>query len=289
MKRLRQWIEWIKDHRSEIFLCLQALFTISGIFAFNFFNDAEHRDILIVALLTMISADLFWVMYEYLIKLSKKADNTETLLMQLNDKIRQIDDIIYCVKQVQKDLGTYGYGIQIYENRNKFAWQKCVSEATHDIFISGTTLTKYIGEKNFFLNLKNSIKTRFLVLNISDEIILNGFRQMRYKDNLIHTNQRYINQASLFKDLYHNLYQKKNFEFAVSDRITPISYFAIDIQKISPKTFIRVQHYLHEKEADDTSVTYIVRPGNPLFDIYKEQIEILWNNAETKNTYFMQP
>jgi hypothetical protein len=51
---------------------------------------------------------------------------------------------------------------------------------------------------------------------------------------------------------------------------------------------IRVQHYLHECEADKATVSYVVRPGSPVFTLYAEQIKILWDAAVKKNTYLEQ-
>jgi hypothetical protein len=113
-----------------------------------------------------------------------------------------------------------------------------------------------------------------LRLDIENEKILTAFRGMRYKNR---TNDRYVN---MFKVVKENLLPelKDRVEFAIADRVTPMAFFAVDILTISDSTFIKVQHYLHEKEAATETISYVVKPGSPIFPILKNQIEILWEN-----------
>ena len=250
----------ILDFLVKWFLVLQALVAVLSIAIFQALSEPKLQNELIVALLSLIAFDFFVLALSYLESI-KKGNN------ELNKKMDEM-----------------GANFNIVE-RTKFDWVSAIQSAHNDVFINGTTLTGYVGKKHEFLKISPKIDVRMLVLNLEDEAVLDGFRRMRYMDNQTHTNQRYINQGNLFKDLYNTLSPHDNFSFGVSDRITPISYFAVDIQRISKNSFIRVQHYLHEKESDDSCITYIIRPGHPFFDIYKEQIEILWQNSIKENTY----
>lgn len=242
----------------KFFISIQAIAAVAGIVLSEVLKAIDLRDELIVSLLALIVIDLFIFVIGYLDKITK---NTESIAGELTN-----------------------YGVDLrFVDRKKFDWVASLKEAKHDVFISGTTLTNYIKEKNVFLETKKQVS--FLLLDIRNEAVLNGFRRMRYKDNDVHTNQRYLSQAALFKGFYKTLKNNRNMHFAVSDRIMPISYFAVDIKHISSKSFIRVQHYLHEKEADTSTVTYIVKPGSPLFELYREQIDILWENSIKSGTY----
>ena len=122
-------------------------------------------------------------------------------------------------------------------------------------------------------------------LDLGNNQILTGFREMRYKATPINDNNRYINYGKITKELYNVLKTKKNIEFGVSDRIMPITFFAVDIFNLSDKSFIGVLHLLYEKESKEAAISYVVKPENEkLFNILKEQIEIIWKYAKkTKN------
>lgn len=175
-----------------------------------------------------------------------------------------------------------------FVDRGTFNWKEIVKSAEHDIFISGTTLNQYVSGASVFEKINRSICVKFLVLNLCNDDDLNAFRRMRYKDNTIHTNERYIKQGDIFEELYCTLKNKENIFFAVSDRIMPITFVAVDIEKITTKSMIRVQHYLYEKEADTATISYIVTPEDTLFDLFKEEIQYLWKYAlkDKKDLYF---
>ena len=175
-----------------------------------------------------------------------------------------------------------------FVERGDFDWQSAVKVAKHDIFISGTTLTHYVGAKDLFMGVDSSISVKFLVLNLNNSEDLNAFRRMRYQDNEKHTNERYFNQGKVFKDLYNTLRGCENIFFAVADRVIPITFFAVDVEKLTENTMIRVQHYLYEKEADQATVSYIVRPGDTLFERIREQVAIIWRYAikDKEKLYF---
>lgn len=250
---------------SKVFIICQAFLAIGAIVVTEVLEMNDFRDEMVIGLLTIIVFDFFIFAVEYLESISK---NTEDIFRLLDKKGVRVD----------------------FVERSDFNLTDVICSAQHDIFISGTTLTHLVGKKDVFLNIRQTIKVNFLVLDLLNQDAVNAFRRMRYKDNIIHTNQRYINQGNLFKDLFNALRGCTNITFAVSDRIMPITFVAIDINKITSSTMIKVQHYLYEKEADQATVSYIVKPGNPMFDLFKEEIQILWDNAikEENKLYFSQ-
>lgn len=250
---------------SKIFIVCQAFLAIGAIVVTEILEMNDFRDEMVIGLLTIIVFDFFIFAVEYLERISK---NTEDIFKLLDKKGVRVD----------------------FVERGDFNLTDAICSAQHDVFISGTTLTHLVGRKDVFLNIRRTIKINLLVLDLLNEDALNAFRRMRYKDNAIHTNERYINQGNLFKDLFNALKDCSNITFAVSDRIMPITFVAVDINKITSSTMIKVQHYLYEKEADQATVSYIVRPGNPMFDLFKEEIQILWDNAikEENRLYFSQ-
>ena len=58
----------------------------------------------------------------------------------------------------------------------------------------------------------------------------------------------------------------------------PMSFFAVDLFTPSEKSFIKVEQYVHGKHPPDLTVAYIIKPGHFYFNVFKEQIELLWNN-----------
>jgi hypothetical protein len=62
----------------------------------------------------------------------------------------------------------------------------------------------------------------------------------------------------------------------------PMSFFAVDIFTPSENSFIKVEHYLHDKETKEASLVYIIKPTHIYFETMKEQIiEILWKRSFT--------
>ena len=257
MKRFRDLID-------AAFITLQALFAVVAVVVTEVLNQKNLQQSFIIALLVMVVIDFYLLFTNRLKQLAK---NT---------------------RDIAEGLANRGVGVEFVE-RHTFDWRAAVASARHDVFISGTTLTGFVPGKDVFASLDKRIQVKFLLLDVSNPDILEGFRRMRYADRSRHNAQRYVNQANVFKDLYKALHSKPNIQFAVADRITPMAFIAIDINQLSENTFIRVQHYLHENEADSATVSYIVRPGSTAYSLYAEQIRILWDASLRTGTYLEVP
>lgn len=244
---------WIQSHLLHVQITLTLLTVIICVV----FASLDKQQELLIALLSLIGIDFFVLSIGYLEKTLK---NTSSIIDLLKNS-GQSD-----IKLIQ---------------RNELDWISAVKDAQHDVFISGTTLHTYVEGKAVLSKIDN-ISFRIMTLDIGNSDILTSFTKMRYQKG---SNQRYIALSNVFKDLYSAVRAKSNFKFSVSDRITPMSFFAVDIQQPSCNTFIRVQHYLHEKEAKEATISYIIKPGCPLFDVVKDQIEILWENSKKSGTY----
>lgn len=257
MKRLREFID-------GAFITMQAVFGVIAIFLTEILNERGLQLTFIEILLCMIVLDFYLLFTNRLKILTKKS------------------------QEIASELHYRGVGVEFVE-RQSFDWRAAVSSARHDIFISGTTLTTFVSGKDIFLQLDKRVQVRFQLLDVANIDVLEGFRRMRYADPLRHSQQRYLNQANLFKDLYIALKGRPNTQFAVADRITPMAFLAVDVERISENSLIRVQHYLHENEADQATVSYVVRPGSPVYKLYAEQIKILWEASIKEGTYLEQP
>jgi len=257
MKKLREYID-------DAFITLQAIFGVVAVFLTEVLNDEGLQQTFIEILLCMIVLDFYLLFTNRLKGLTK------------------------IVQDIASALHYRGVGVEFVE-RNSYDWRAAVACARHDIFISGTTLTAFVPGKEVFTALDKHVQVKFLLLDVRNTEILEGFRRMRYADSLQHSQQRYLNQANLFKDLYHALRGRPNMHFGVADRITPMAFMAIDVERLSENSIIRVQHYLHENEADQATVSYVVRPGSPVYALYADQIRILWDAAAKTDTYLEQP
>lgn len=257
MKKLRKFID-------NAFITLQAIFGVVAVFLTEALNDKGLQQTFIEILLCMIVLDFY---------------------LLFTNRLKGMTRI---VQDIAAGLHYRGVGVEFVE-RHSFDWRAAVKSARHDIFISGTTLTTFVSGKEVFMALDKRIQVRFQLMDVANIDILEGFRRMRYADPLRHSQQRYLNQANLFKDFYNTLQEKSNMHFAVSDRIMPMAFVAVDVERLSENSIIRVQHYLHENEADQATVSYVVRPGSPVYTLYADQIKILWDSAVKKGTYLEQP
>lgn len=257
MRRIRNFID-------AAFITLQALFGVVAVVVTEVLNQRDLQQTFIQALLVMIVID-FYLLF----------NNRMRILT------RQTQDIT-------ERLADHGYGVEFVQ-RDTFDWRAAVKSARHDVFISGTTLTTFVSGKEVFATLDRRVQVRFLVLDVANVDTLEGFRRMRYADATRYSQQRYLNQGNLFKDFYRALRDKGNIKFAVADRIMPMAFIAIDVSRISENSLIRVQHYLHENEADQATVSYVMRPGSTAYSLYASQIKILWDASIKNNTYLDQP
>lgn len=257
MKKLRDLID-------NAFITIQAIFGIAALCISAVVDNRELQLTFIETLLCMVVLD-FYLVFTNRFKILTKS-----------------------VQEIAFGLHYRGVGVEFVE-RHTFDWMTAVNSARHDVFISGTTLTAFVPGKDCFLGLNRRVSVRFLVLDVMNVDTLEGFRRMRYADPNKHSQQRYLNQANLFKDLCNALKEKPNISFGVADRITPMAFVAIDVKRLSENSMIRVQHYLHESEADQATVSYVVRPGSPVYALYAQQISILWDAANTTGTYLDQP
>lgn len=252
------------DFIATAFVTLQAVFALAAVIVTEVLNQQNLQQPFIQALLSMIVIDFFLLF-------------TSRFKMLTNS-----------LQEIASGLAHRGVGVE-FVDRHGFDWKSAVAAARHDVFISGTTLTGMVPNKVLFGGLDRHVRVRFLVLNVADGDTLEGFRRMRYADSVQYSQQRYINQANLFKDFYRALRASPNIQFAVTDRITPMAFVAIDMDRFSENSLIRVQHYLHENEADQATVSYVVRPGNPVYALYSQQIRVLWEAALKDGTYLEEP
>lgn len=171
-------------------------------------------------------------------------------------------------------------------DRETFDWKNLIKKAEHDIYITGSSLNLYYEGKQLFADLaKKGIKVHLLSLNLGCPAILNAFTRMRYKDRSC---TRYTTMAKTIKTVFYPDL-KDIVEFAVSDRVTPMAFVAIDVDKLSDSSFIKVQHYLHEKEASQKTFSYLVEKDSPVFELFREQVQILWRysfKAKDNKTYY---
>jgi len=246
---------WINEH----LLHVQVLLLLAVIISCTLLKLFDKQDELIESLLIFIAIDFFILSIGYLEKIKKHTSQIHSLMMKKHPNIE-------------------------FVNRGEMDWISIISKAKSDVFINGITLYPYVEGKKAFKSLKSNIHVRMMTLDVGDTNMLNDYRKMFYgRGSSI---AKYINYGNIFKELYIFLKDQANVEFAVADRVTPICFFAVDIINLSSESFIRVQHHLYEKEAKDETISYIVRPGIPLFDVLREQIELLWGNAKREQLYF---
>jgi hypothetical protein len=171
----------------------------------------------------------------------------------------------------------------IYTTRRGFDWQGLAHTAKHDLFVSAATLSNYNEGKADFMELSERISIRFLMQNLFDREILNGYARMRYKSLKI---EKYTAARQLvLNDFFDALGNKKGIAIALSDRITPMAFFAADIVEQSDASFIMVRHYLHERDSLLETISYITKPGSPVYETAKGQIEELWKHSEKQQAF----
>lgn len=165
-------------------------------------------------------------------------------------------------------------------HRDDFRINNAISKAKKDIFISGASLASMTPYVDVLRNFPDNKTIKLLSLDYGNENVIKQFGNMIFTD---YDNLKRQNMA--FNEIVKNdnkICINKNIEIRKSPFLMPIAYIGVDLgenfNKISENSYIKVQHYLHKTSGIECP-NYIVRPKDELFNIFLEQISILWNNA----------
>lgn len=165
--------------------------------------------------------------------------------------------------------------------RDDFVISKAIKNAKQDIFISGSSLASLTYAVDTLKDLEPFRNIRLLTMDYDDEEVVNQFCKMAGKGICYSDMKKQDNQ---FKELYENekIYNNSHIEVRKINILMPVAYFAVDLgehfNNISNNSYIKVQHYLHEKSGSQCP-NYIIQSNNDLFSYYLEQIEILWSKS----------
>jgi len=166
--------------------------------------------------------------------------------------------------------------------RGKFDIGQRIKDAKHDVFISGSALASLIPAVDVIADLPSNKTLMLLSMDYNDVGVIQHFCRI-IGDSLVYENMK--SQDDAFQTLFRNdnrIKDKNNITIRKIDRVTPIVYFGADLGsdfKGTSSSYIKVQHYLHEKPGSD-AINYIVKPTDKLFEYYLEQIKVLWEKAK---------
>lgn len=164
--------------------------------------------------------------------------------------------------------------------RDSFRINDVINEAKADIFISGSSLSSLTMYVDVLRNFPNNKTVKLLSLDYKNINLIKQFCNMigADYDNLKEQNNAFKKVIQSDKKISAN----SNIIIRKSSILMPIVYIGVDLgenfDKISESSYIKVQHYLHQTTGIE-SPNYIVHPNDELFNVYLEQIKILWNNA----------
>ena len=162
-------------------------------------------------------------------------------------------------------------------SRNDFRLGDAMKNAKNDFFVSGSGMSSVnylIGEFQKESRLK---AVRLLTIDFSDDTLADIFCAMVGSAS---KSSDIKDESDSFNMIRNNTEIKQNprIEIRRIPQIMPIVYVGVDIDNPGKDSYIKVQHYLYSKSGSE-ALNYIVRPDNPLFDHYKEQIDLLWKKA----------
>lgn len=97
------------------------------------------------------------------------------------------------------------------------------------------------------------------------------------------TFQELKEKQKIFNVLSKDLKKKENIEIRMTNMPLYIQFLGCDILEKSEKSYIRAQHCLRKNltaiNPIDDKLIFGVDGGKNLFDVYRNQVMILWNNA----------
>ena len=243
---------WILDHTIHI----QSALIIISIIVSVLFSVFEKTNLLIISLVILLSGEFFIQSIGYLDTI--KQQTSKTLDFLLTDKHSSVQYI----QRYQSDIRSY------------------MLLAKHDVFISGGTLGVLTGAYDLIEHWDSNISVRLLCLNHDNNSQMSEFCNMI---GCLSPNS--LRELGIgFKDVYRMMRGNSGFQVAVSDRVMPYVFVAVDIDEITENSFIKVQQYLYGYRPGSKTLTYIVKPDSHLFALFKDQIDIIWE-ARTPMTH----
>lgn len=248
MKYVQMFWKWCLKHISYVqgvlVLSVTVISAISGI--------TSNYLALLVALLVFVGTEFTVITIGYLEPISKK-EKTEN--------------------GVEKSISE----VTINEN---IQWKDLVENAQHDLFFSGVTLGSLYQERRILKNIPNNIHVRIIVHNVKDDEVT---RLYCITCNPKATFQELKEKQKIFNVLSKDLKKKENIEIRMTNMPLYIQFLGCDILEKSEKSYIRAQHCLRKNltaiNPIDDKLVFGVDGGKILFDIYRNQVMILWNNA----------
>jgi len=222
-------------------------FVLSLITFFIFELDISFR-IIIILVFFLISLILFI----YILHKGKTLEKKKSASRNTTGMVFPVDGIRYNIK-------------------------KAIKEAKHSVFVSGATLSSLCVHRDLLSNLPSKIKLDLVLLNNDNKDLLKDFCSMvGGPDKPSELETQYKNFLIVAK----HLKDRENTFIKYVDFIMPISYVAIDIDKIESTTKIKSHHYTKSIRGDEGSIGFVVKPKTRLFKIYEKQIRNLCDNAQ---------
>jgi len=258
VKLLLRTIKFLDDNMAASITLFTLIASLIGIFL----NILGRSYALIIALLIIISFDLVAIIHGYL-----KKDNLRSKVM-----LENIEKLINSELLNRNRINTQQTYYQTYAKK--------INDKTVDIFISGINLQRVSSERQFLSDLNERVELRLLSLNHKEDDIIIPFCKMRYKDYET-TKKKYESLKNSYENMIGTIAEnKKNIHERLTKRIIPCSFFAVNIRKPDENSFIEVHYYLPEKRTDEKTFSFIAISGTELFDTFREQIDLLWEEGE---------
>jgi len=147
-----------------------------------------------------------------------------------------------------------------------------INGAIHELFISGVNLQSLSNKINDLLNAsRRGIKIRLLIFNLDNSSLMDAYINMK-GDEL-----RGPDKAEIFMKHFRNC---KDVEVKIIDSIMPVMFIASDMDK--RYGYIKAEHFFNN--AAETDLPNIeLSPDKDWYNAYYEQIEAIWNKAESYN------
>jgi len=179
--------------------------------------------------------------------------------------------------------------VDIGENHSDtLEWHRLFKDATHDIFLSGLTLSRLHTMTKHIKKFDDKKKLRLLSLNIDDDELFTVFCKMRKGDAYTNSRNKTIAQSNLSKETYKELIYKKNIIRKVTKRLIPCEFIAIDCgididngDEFVPNdnSVIKASFYIPDKSCHDEMVLVTAVYGTELFNGLKNYIEVIWKES----------
>ena len=191
------------------------------------------------------------------ISLSKEIKNNKQVGWVRADKAGELID-----EDKEKAL----VGNRLLENEAR----KAISGAKNSILVSGTSMGSLGDAMTILSAINQEVSVTFVFPDYGNEHVMGSIERF-----FVGKKKHWVARNDAFNRCIETVQKKRNVNVIRTDIFLPFVYVAVDYREVTAFSYIQVRHYLLSIEGTSRDVFFVVRPGERLYERYREQVLLI--------------